>query len=103
MRQNSSTNIINISIIYKNIICIIMDNAKTVIKFMNDNLYLFEIQYDDVNRDVLKAAIAYKYLLHIYLNIQETIHEILKEQGDMDFILPKSMLKQNLSSSFDFT
>ena len=65
-----------------------MDNTKTVIIFMNDNLYLFEIQYDDVNRNVLKAAIAYKYLLHIYLNIQETIHEILKEQEDIGLIGP---------------
>ena len=84
-------NIINISIIYKIfIIYIIMDKPTTIIKFMNDNLYLFENIYDDVDKNVLKAAIAYKYLLHVYLGIRDmTIDQILKEnENDIGLIGP---------------
>ena len=48
-----------------------MDSPKTVIKIMNDNLYLFENRYEDININALKAAIAYKYLLHVYSNFKD--------------------------------
>ena len=47
-----------------------MDSPRKVIKFMNENLHLFKDKYKDINRNVLKAAIAYKYLLCVYLNIK---------------------------------
>ena len=57
-----------------------MDSPRKVMKFMTDNFYLFEKQYKDVDKNVLKAAIAYKYLLHFYLNIKDvTIDQILIE------------------------
>ena len=67
-----------------------MDNPRKVIKFMNENLYLFEDEYKDVNRNVLKAAIAYKYLLCVYLNIKDiTIDEILiQNEYDIGLISP---------------
>ena len=57
-----------------------MDKPKIVIKFMNENLYLIEneTQYENVNKNVLRTALAYKYLLNVYMNIQNvTIHQIL--------------------------
>ena len=55
-----------------------MDSPEKVIKFMNQNFYLFEKQYEDVDKNVLKAAIAYKYLLAVYLDIKNiTIEQIL--------------------------
>ena len=67
-----------------------MDTPKQVIKFMNDNFYLFEKQYEDVDKNVLKAAIAYKYLLAAYLNIKNvTIEQILIENDyDIGLIGP---------------
>ena len=82
MKYINFTSITSMSIIYKIIIIyIIMDNPKTVIIFMNDNFYLFESIYNDVDKNVLKAAIAYMYLLHIYLRINTTIHKILKKMN----------------------
>ena len=55
-----------------------MDSPRRVIKFMNENYYLFEKQYENVDKNVLKAAIAYKYLLAVYLDIKNiTIEQIL--------------------------
>ena len=60
-----------------------MDSPRNVIKFMNENFYLFEKQYEDVDKTVLKAAIAYKYLLAVYLGIKNvTIEQILIEQDN---------------------
>ena len=57
-----------------------MDKPTNVIKFMNDNLYLFENIYSDVDKNILKVAIAYKYLLYVYLGIRSmTLDQILKE------------------------
>ena len=40
-----------------------MDSPRKVIKFINQNLYLFESdKCKDINRNVFNAAIAYKYL-----------------------------------------
>ena len=79
------------SIIYnKIIIYIIMDSPRNVIRFMNENFYLFEKQYEDVDKNVLKAAIAYKYLLATYLHIKNvTIEQILIENDyDIGLIGP---------------
>ena len=67
-----------------------MDSPEKVIKFMNQNFYLFEKQYEDVDKNVLKAAIAYKYLLAVYLDIKNiTIHQILIENDyDLGLIGP---------------
>ena len=67
-----------------------MDSPREVIKFMNDNLYLFEDNYKDIDRNVLKVAIAYKYLLAVYLNIKNvTIDQILIEnEYDIRLIKP---------------
>ena len=55
-----------------------MDSPRRVIKFMNENLYSFEDKYKDIDRNVLKTAIAYKYLLAVYLNSTDiTIDQIL--------------------------
>ena len=48
-----------------------MDSPRKVIKFMKKNLYLFVDKYNDIDRTVLKAAIAYKYLLAVYLDIKK--------------------------------
>ena len=83
--------IISTSIIYnKIIIYIIMDSARKVIKFMNDNFYLFEKKYEDIDKTVLKAAIAYKFLLAVYLDIKNiTIEQILIEnEYDLGLIGP---------------
>ena len=81
---------------------------------MNDNLYLFESHYDDVDYTILKAAIAYKYLLHVYLYTKNvTIDEILIENKyDLGLVRPgrncmvsiceKNMWKPDLSSPLDF-
>ena len=79
------------SIIYnKIIIYIIMDSPRNVIKFMNQNFYIFEKQYEDVDKNVLKAAICYKYLLAVYLDIKNvTIEQILIENDyDIGLIGP---------------
>ena len=67
-----------------------MDSPRNVIKFMNENFYLFEKQYEDVDKNVLKAAIAYKYLLAVYLDIKNiTIDQILIEnEYDLGLIGP---------------
>ena len=67
-----------------------MDDPKTVIKFMNDNLYLFENKYNDVDKNIFEASIAYKYLLHAYLGIKNvTIDQILKgNEYDISLIEP---------------
>ena len=67
-----------------------MDSPRKVIKFMNENYYLFEKQYKDIDKTVLKAAIAYKYLLAVYLNIKDiTIEQILIENDyDLGLIGP---------------
>ena len=67
-----------------------MDSPIKVDKFMNENLYLFEDKYKDVNRNVLTAAIAYKYLLAVYLNVKDvTLHEVLIEnEYDIGLIGP---------------
>ena len=55
-----------------------MDTPEKVIKFVNKNFYLFEKQYENIDKNVLKAAIAYKYLLAVYLDIKNiTIDQIL--------------------------
>ena len=57
-----------------------MDSPRKVIKFMNENFYLFEKQYEDIDKTVLKAAISYKYVLAVYLNIKNvSIEQILIE------------------------
>ena len=61
-----------------------MDIPRKVIKFMNENLYLFEDKYKDIDRTVLKAAIAYKYLLCVYLNIKNVTIEQIMIQNDYD-------------------
>ena len=77
--------IINISIIYNKIIIYsIMDSPRKVIKFMNENFYLFEKQYEDIDKTVLKAAIAYKYLLAVYLNIKNVSIEHILIENDYD-------------------
>ena len=67
-----------------------MDSPRNVIKFMNENFYLFEKQYEDIDKTVLKAAIAYKYLLCVYLGIKNvTIEQILIEnEYDIGLIGP---------------
>ena len=41
-----------------------MDNSKKVMMFINQNLYLFnDNKYKDYNRNIIKGALAYKYLL----------------------------------------
>ena len=67
-----------------------MDSPEKVIKFMNENFYLFEKQYEDIDKNVLKAVIAYKYLLAVYLNIKNvTIEQILIENDyDLGLIGP---------------
>ena len=66
------------------------DSPRKVIKFMNENFYLFEKQYEDIDKTVLKAAIAYKYLLAVYLDIKNvTIEQILIENDyDIGLIGP---------------
>ena len=67
-----------------------MDSPRRVIKFINDNLYLFEDKYKDIGRNVLKAAIANKYLLAVYLNIKNiTVNQIMIEnEYDIGLIGP---------------
>ena len=67
-----------------------MDSPRKVIKFMNENFYLFEKQYENIDKNVLKAAIAYKYLLAVYLDIKNiTIDQILIENDyDIGLIGP---------------
>ena len=67
-----------------------MDSPRKVIKFMNENFYLFEKQYEDIDKTVLKAAIAYKYLLAVYLDIKNvTIDQIITEnESDIGLIGP---------------
>ena len=67
-----------------------MDSPRKVIKFMNENFYLFEKQYENIDKNVLKAAIAYKYLLAVYLDIKNiTIDQILIENDyDLGLIGP---------------
>ena len=67
-----------------------MDSPEKVIKFMNQNFYLFEKQYEDIDKNVLKASIAYKYLLAVYLDIKNvTIEQILIEnEYDIGLIGP---------------
>ena len=57
---------------------------------MNQNLYLFEDKYKDVDKNVLNAAISYKYLSCAYLSIKDiTIDQILIEnEYDIGFIGP---------------
>ena len=61
-----------------------MDEPKKVIKFMNENFYLFEKQYEDIDKNVLKAAIAYKYLLTVYLDIKNVRIEQILIENDYD-------------------
>ena len=61
-----------------------MDSPRKVVKFMNEDLYLFEDKYKDINRTVLKAAIAYKYLIAYYLNIKSITLEQIMIQNDYD-------------------
>ena len=67
-----------------------MDSLRRVIKFINDNLCLFEDKYKDIGRNVLKAAIANKYLLAVYLNIKNiTVNQIMIEnEYDIGLIGP---------------
>ena len=67
-----------------------MDSPRKLIKFINDNFYLFEKQYEYIDKNVLKAAIAYKYLLAVYLDIKNiTIEQILIEnEYDIGLIGP---------------
>ena len=51
---------------------------------MNENYYLFEKQYEDIDKTVLKAAIAYKYLLAVYLNIKNVTIEHILIENDYD-------------------
>ena len=61
-----------------------MDSPRKVIKFMNENLYLFEDKYKDIDRTVIKAAIAYKYLLAVYLNNKIITLDKIMIQNDYD-------------------
>ena len=68
-----------------------MDSPRKVIKFMNQNLYLFEKKYEHIDKILLKAAIVYKYLLAVYLDIKYvvTIDEIIIENDyDLGLIGP---------------
>ena len=67
-----------------------MDSPRKVMKFINENLYLFNNdKYKDVNRNVLKGALAYKYLMAVYLDIKDiTIDQILILQEDIGLIGP---------------
>ena len=80
-----------------------MDSPRKVIKFMNENFYLFEKQYENIDKNVLKAAIAYKYLLAVYLDIKNiTIEQILIEnEYDIGLIGPgHSCLSKTLEMIF---
>ena len=67
-----------------------MDSPRKVTKFINENLYLFEDKYKNIDRNVLKAAISYKYLLAVYLNIKNiTLDQIVIEhEYDIGLIGP---------------
>ena len=67
-----------------------MDSPREVIKFMNQNFYLFEKQYEDIDKNILKASICYKYLLAVYFNIKNvSINQILIENDyDLGLIGP---------------
>ena len=67
-----------------------MDSPRKVMTFINQNLYLFDDdKYKDYNRNVIKGALAYKYLLAVYLNIKDiTIDQILIVQEDIGLIGP---------------
>ena len=67
-----------------------MDFPKNVIKFINGNLYLFEDKYKDIDRNVLKGGIAYKYLLAVYLDIKNiTLDQVLtNNEYDIGLIGP---------------
>ena len=67
------------------------DNSKILIQFMNENLYLIENKCDvDIDKNRLKAAKGYKYLLNLYVDIKNiTIDEFLKEnEYDIGLIGP---------------
>ena len=61
-----------------------MDSLRKVMMFINKNLYLFnDDKYKDYDRNVIKGALAYKYLLSVYLNIKDiTVDQILILQND---------------------
>ena len=65
-----------------------MDSPRKVMKFINENLYLFNNdKYKDIDRNVLKSAIAYRYLLALYLNITDiSVDQIITLNEDMELI-----------------
>ena len=69
-----------------------MDSPRKVMSFIYKNLYLFDNdKYKDYDRNIIKGALAYKYLLAVYLNIKDiTVDEILILQEDIGLIGPGS-------------
>ena len=61
-----------------------MDSPRKVMMFINQKLYLFnDDKYKDFDRNVIKGALAYKYLLAVYLDIKYiTIDQILVLQDE---------------------
>ena len=69
-----------------------MDSPEKVMSFIYKNLYLFNNdKYKDYNRNIIKGALGYKYLLEVYLNIKDiSVDQILILQEDIGLIGPGS-------------